>query len=186
MTTERPCAASMPPMRALPYPFRWTSTTLAPSSRASGWEPSLLPLSATMLSAEYPPLAMASRAMAMQAGSVPASLRHGITIETSTAAGVSRTGDEGRGATFIGLEVSGGARGQLEVGPKINDQCHVELYAGFSGRPPVTRRGVGPRRAPLSPPRNEMTPTDRLSRAGTCLAACSCSLERFPRGRRQH
>src|ERR1700687_4500102 len=32
----------------------------------------------------------------------------------------------------------------------------------------------------------EVTPTDRLSRTGTCLAACSCSLERFPRGRRQH
>ena len=29
----------------------------------------------------------------------------------------------------------------------------------------------------------EVTPTDRLSRAGTCLAACSCPFERFPRGR---
>src|SRR5450759_4346856 len=52
MTTKRPCAASMPPMRALPYPFLDTSTTLAPSFLAMLWDPSVLPLSATMISAD--------------------------------------------------------------------------------------------------------------------------------------
>jgi len=32
-------------------------------------------------------------------------------------------------------------------------------------------------------PEKEMTPTDRLSRTGTGLAANSCPFERFPRGR---
>src|SRR6266446_6747710 len=109
---------------------------------------------------------MASRALAMHAASVSISLRQGITIETSTAAGAWCAGAEGWRATFIAVEGNGDARDELAV-----------------WRKQVPWRGVGPRRGHLSPPRKQMTPTDRLLRAGTCLAACSCPLERFPRGR---
>src|SRR5216683_1949329 len=107
-------------------------------------------MSAMMISAEYPPLSMASRALAMQEANVSTSLRHGITIETSTAAGAYCIGDDGRGAVFMALEPNAGCRPRLAVAAE-----------------------------------KQVTPTDRLSRTGTCLAACSCSLERFPRGRCQ-
>src|ERR1700704_2483844 len=77
----------MPPMRALPYPFLGTSTTLAPSPRAMRCDPSVLPLSATMISAEKPPFSAAAFAWPTHLASVSASLRQGITIDTSTAVG---------------------------------------------------------------------------------------------------
>src|SRR5260370_27183629 len=84
-----------------------------------------------MVSAEYPPVSMASRALAMHAAKVWASLRHGITIETSTAAGSYCTRDEGRGAVFMALEPNAGCRPRLAVAAEKQDQCQVEPEAGF-------------------------------------------------------
>src|ERR1700674_1515952 len=81
----------------------------------------------------------------MQAASVSASLRHGMTIETCTS------------------------------------ECG-RAPLGFAGRCAVSMQQE-PNAVSLGT--KEMTPTDRLSRTGTCLAACSCPLERFPRGHRQ-
>src|SRR5260370_28228517 len=84
-----------------------------------------------MISAESPPLSMASRALAMHAANVSTSLRQGITIETSTAAGSDCTGDAGRGATFMALEPNAGCRPRLPVAAEKQDQCQVEPEAGF-------------------------------------------------------
>src|SRR5438132_14119573 len=78
----------MPPMRAFPYPFRETSTTFTPRSVAICCEPSVLPLSATTISADKPPFATALWACLMHFARVSASLRQGITIDTSTVVGV--------------------------------------------------------------------------------------------------
>ncbi len=84
MMMKRPRALAIPPISALPYPRSLTGTTRAPIRSAMDCEPSVLPLSATMIS----PLIFASLnarcAFAIQRPSVSASLRHGITTETST------------------------------------------------------------------------------------------------------
>src|SRR2546423_11386444 len=65
-------------------------------------EPSVLPLSATITSAETPSFSAACCAFWMQRAIVSASFRHGITIETSTAARVrAAAGRERLGATFL-------------------------------------------------------------------------------------
>src|SRR5712691_5891749 len=86
-----------------------------------------------MISAEYPPLSMASRALAMHVANVSTSLRQGITIETSTAAGASCDGDEWRCATFMALEPNAGCRPRLAVA------LEIEINAKWSPRPDLFR-----------------------------------------------
>src|SRR3982074_81536 len=148
MITNSPWAALMPPISALPYPFLLTGTTRAPSSAAMACEPSLLPLSATMISADRPSVSIACCAFWMQAASVSASSRHGITIETATGR------DEGPDCC-------------------LGDRCATLI--AHQPNAEATRRLRG----------KEMTPTDRLSRTATSLAANCCPFERFPRGRRK-
>src|SRR5260370_25417929 len=95
-----------------------------------------------MISAEYPPVSMASRALAMHAAKVSTSLRQGITIETSTAAGSYCTRDEGRGAVFMALEPNAGCRPRLAVAAEKQDQCQVEPEAGVI--PAVPRHATFP------------------------------------------
>src|SRR3989338_6170636 len=83
MRTWVPRAAAMPPIRAFPWPRAVTLTTRAPSFRAISGEPSVDPLSATITSPEIPPSLSARRAFSMQAASVSASLRHGMTMDSS-------------------------------------------------------------------------------------------------------
>src|SRR6266478_4317524 len=109
-----------------------------------------------MISAEYPPLSMASRALAMHAANVSTSLRQGITIETSTAAGSSCAGDAGRGATFMALEPNAGCRPRLAVaaeksrsmpggalGRIIRSRDYVAGTPKDSHLPGATQRGRG-------------------------------------------
>src|SRR5712692_3866061 len=103
-----------------------------------------------MISAEYPPLSMASRALAMHMARVSTSLRHGITIETSTAAGASCEGDDWRCATFMALEPNAGCRPRLAVAAeKIRSMPGGALGRIYSGRlrtrhlPSATQRGRG-------------------------------------------
>src|ERR1700761_4731302 len=73
----------MPPIRALPYPRSFMSTTLAPCEAAIVWDPSVLPLSATMTSPRMPVRRRKPCALVRHCPSVSASLRHGIRIESS-------------------------------------------------------------------------------------------------------
>src|SRR5712692_4172155 len=83
-----------------------------------------------MISAEYPPFSIASRALAMQVASVSASLRHGITIEINA--------------------------GWRSLRP---DLLRPSPDTPPSRRHPAwPRRGVGPRRGHLSPPRKQSDP----------------------------
>src|SRR5260370_7111059 len=84
-----------------------------------------------MISAEYPPVSMASRALGMDGDNVSASLGRGITIENSTAGGSYCPRDEGRGAVFMALEPNAGCRPRLAVAAEKQDQCQVEPEAGF-------------------------------------------------------
>ena len=63
----------------------------------------------------------------------------------------------------------------------------VTMRATFQAQPRrgVWEEGVPRGRTAVLTREKEVTPTDRLSGTGTCLAACSCSLERFPRGQRK-
>src|SRR5439155_9747481 len=100
---------------------------------------------------------------------VSASLRQGITIDTSTAVeGVDSARFVGRCATDIALEPNGRRAVQLAG--------FVLRNAPLSGSRPS--RGEMLEVRPLT---KRMTPTVRLLSAGTCLAACSGSLERVPR-----
>jgi hypothetical protein len=83
MITYVPRAASMPPIRALPYPFAGTSTTRAPCARAMSCDPSVEPLSATITSPATPLRARYPFALSMHVARVSASSRHGITIDSS-------------------------------------------------------------------------------------------------------
>src|SRR2546428_8291884 len=101
----------------------------------------------------------------MHVARVSASLRQGITIDTSTAvAGVESARFVGRCATDIALEPNDWRTAQLAG--------FVLRKAPLSGSLPL--RGE---RLEVRPLTKRMTPTDRLLSAGTCLAACSCSLE---------
>src|SRR4249919_2017947 len=71
-------------MSACPYPFSSTSTTRAPARTAMVWEPSVLPLSATTTSPTTPSVQSADWAFVIHAANVSDSLRHGMTIDTST------------------------------------------------------------------------------------------------------
>src|SRR5260221_2792519 len=73
----------MPAWRALPYPRSATCTTRAPCSAAIRGEPSELPLSATTISPDIPASSRARRAFPRHTARVSASLRQGITTETS-------------------------------------------------------------------------------------------------------
>src|SRR6266851_4290048 len=84
MMTNRPCAASIPPIKAAPYPRPATCTSRAPSALAIAGEPSVLPLSATTTSPAIPACLIAARAFRMHVASVSASLRQGITTVTSS------------------------------------------------------------------------------------------------------
>src|SRR5258708_14110204 len=102
-----------------------------------------------MISAEYPPVSMASRALAMHSAKVSASLRHGITIVTSAAGGSYCTGDEGRGAVFMALEPNAGCRPQLAVATeKINARWspRPDLLRPSPDTPPSRRHPAWPRR----------------------------------------
>src|SRR5487761_1168910 len=123
---KRPCAASMPPMSALPYPCLETSTSRAPRSRAICWEPSVLPLSATMISADNPPLAMALCACLMHLASVSASSRQGITTVTSTAVAVDDLCLGARWATDIALEPNDWRGNQLRRKANYPDGSPLE------------------------------------------------------------
>lgn len=79
-------AASMPPFKALPYPFSATCTTLAPISRAISTDPSVLPLSAMITSPSIPRWVMLSCAFAIQVLRISSSLRQGMMILNSSMA----------------------------------------------------------------------------------------------------
>src|SRR6218665_1867407 len=79
-----PRAPSMPPMSAAPEPLVGTSITRAPCARAMSCEPSVEPLSATITSPTIPDRCRYSCALSIQTASVSASLRHGMTMESST------------------------------------------------------------------------------------------------------
>src|SRR5258707_11299205 len=69
-----------------------------------------------MISAVYPPFAIASRASVIQAASVSTSLRQGITIETSTATGrVTSVPRVARCTVFMALEPNARYRAQLAM-----------------------------------------------------------------------
>src|SRR5262245_19487018 len=70
-------------------------------------EPSVLPLSATMISAARPCRSMARLAFSMQRGSVVASFKHGMTNDTSTTAGPATTCAPAR-ATSLLIQGEGG------------------------------------------------------------------------------
>src|SRR5271170_1854147 len=84
MMTYLPRAATMPPMRALPYPFSVTLTTRAPSASASCWLPSVLPLSAIRTSPLIPLSVRNPIALRTHVATVSASLRQGMTTVSST------------------------------------------------------------------------------------------------------
>src|SRR6185436_15308906 len=84
MTTNVPRAARIPPRSAEPYPGSGTSTTRTPSRRAKAPEPSVEPLSTTMISPSTVAVSRYRRAFATQRSSVSASSRQGITIDSST------------------------------------------------------------------------------------------------------
>src|SRR4051812_42639104 len=84
MMTNRPCAASMPPINAAPYPRSATGTSRAPSAVAIAAESSVLPLSATTTSPAISARLIAASAFRMHVASVSASLRQGITTVTSS------------------------------------------------------------------------------------------------------
>src|ERR1700734_2579224 len=79
-----PRAASMPPIRALPYPFSLIGTTRAPAASASCWLPSVLPLSAIRTSPSIPLSARNPIALRTHVATVSASLRQGMTTVSST------------------------------------------------------------------------------------------------------
>src|SRR3979490_1755131 len=87
MMTNFPWAASMPPIKAAPYPRSATCTSRAPSALAIAGESSVLPLSATTTSPTMLALLIAASAFRMQVPSVSASLREGITTVASKAVG---------------------------------------------------------------------------------------------------
>src|SRR2546425_4718830 len=84
MITNRPCAASIPPIKAAPYPRSAIRTNRAPSALAIAGESSVLPLSATTTSPAIPAFLIAASAFRMHVASVSASLRQGITTVTSS------------------------------------------------------------------------------------------------------
>src|SRR5438876_942751 len=99
MMTNRPCAASIPPIKAAPYPRSATCTSRAPSSLAIAGESSVLPLSATTTSPAIPAFLIAASAFRMHVASVSASLRQGITTVTSIGVtGQAPCGREGNGS----------------------------------------------------------------------------------------
>ena len=77
MITNSERAAVMPARSAAPYPGVGTSTSRAPRRAAICWDPSVLPLSATMTSPVTPSSCMARWAFSTQQASVSASLRQG-------------------------------------------------------------------------------------------------------------
>src|SRR5688572_20497152 len=84
MITNVPRAAAVPPAIALPYPRSGTSTTRAPDSTAIACEPSVLPLSATMTSPSIPSSSIVFTAFLTTTDRASASLRQGITTESSS------------------------------------------------------------------------------------------------------
>src|SRR5262245_19812183 len=76
----------MPPISALPYPFDATDTTRAPKFEAKSVEPSVLPLSAMMISPAILESLRKRCAFWMHVATVSASFKHGITMESSTCA----------------------------------------------------------------------------------------------------
>src|SRR5215469_14324848 len=82
--TYLPRALAVPPRRAFPYPFSFTRTTRAPIRAAISDEPSVLPLSATMISPAIRCSQSTRRTFSMHSGRVSASLRQGITTDNST------------------------------------------------------------------------------------------------------
>src|SRR5688572_27069553 len=75
----------MPPNKAAPYPRTGTGTNFAPSAAAISREPSVLPLSATRISAEIPLDSMNCLAFRMHVANVSASLRQGMSTVSSMA-----------------------------------------------------------------------------------------------------
>src|SRR5215472_15448179 len=82
--TYLPRALAVPPRRAFPYPLSFTRTTRAPIRAAISDEPSVLPLSATMISPAIRCSQSTCRTFSMHSGRVSASLRHGTTTDNST------------------------------------------------------------------------------------------------------
>src|ERR1700722_17764357 len=81
--TKRPRASAIPPINALPYPLFGIAITRAPLELAISREPSELPLSARITSPRICLLWIHRTAFSTQVPTVSASLRHGMTIETS-------------------------------------------------------------------------------------------------------
>src|ERR1700683_301271 len=81
-----PRAAAIPARKAAPYPRCVTLTTRAPCSSEIRVDPSVEPLSATITSPRRPDDSNARLALSIQKLTEFASLRHGITTETSTVA----------------------------------------------------------------------------------------------------
>src|ERR1700693_1164978 len=159
MMTSSPCAASIPPISALPYPFLLTGTTRAPSSAAMTCDPSVLPLSATMISADRLSFSIACCAFWMHVASVSASLRHGITIETSTACGAKPAcclGD--RCATLLAHQPNSGAR------------PHCSINAMWSLRPDLLR--PSPRHLDAPGARHLSSPAKSNDPDGSPLESC--------------
>src|SRR5215469_339227 len=93
MTINGPRAAAIPARKAEPYPRSSTRTTRAPRSSAICIDPSVEPLSATITSPARPAARNAVTALSMQDPSEFASLRHGMTTDTSTGTLVSTRSD---------------------------------------------------------------------------------------------
>src|SRR3982074_370615 len=83
MITNRPCDAAIPACGAAPYPRCAPRTTRAPCDSAISMEPSVEPLSATITSPKRPADFDAPIALSMQMGEEFASVKQGITRETS-------------------------------------------------------------------------------------------------------
>src|ERR1700727_2711839 len=84
MMMNGPRAAGIPARNAEPHPRAGTLTTRAPSFSAMSVDPSVEPLSATTTSPRSPADLNASSAFPTQIPIELASLRHGITTDTST------------------------------------------------------------------------------------------------------
>src|ERR1700743_2879700 len=105
MMTNCPRAPAIPARRAEPYPRAGTLTTRAPSFSAMSVEPSVEPLSATTTSPRKPADLNASSALPTQIPIELASLRHGMTTETSTGFSAA-SGDDDENAVAFDLMVS--------------------------------------------------------------------------------
>src|SRR3974377_736676 len=82
MTMYWPLAAEIPPIRAFPYPLSFRAPPRTPAFAAIASDPSVLPLSATIISPWMPLDRNPCFAFSRQTPSVSASLRQGITMVT--------------------------------------------------------------------------------------------------------